>query len=113
MASIIAGVIIFSYDAVAKSIRRRRATKAQNVARFSELEQENLARIQRLSENCGCGGDHLGEEHPGGPYVGNPVIRNNVDGGSEGVQRHDGSSTRVVEDLPPGYDEVVAETRRQ
>lgn len=112
MASIIVGVIIFSYDAVAKSIRRRRATKAQNVTRFSELEQENLARIQRLSENCGCGGNHLGEEHPGGPYVGNPVIRNNVDGGSEGVQRHYGSSTRV-EDLPPGYDEVVAETRRQ
>lgn len=113
MASIILGVIVFSYDAVAKSIRRRRATKAQNAARFSELEQENLARIQRLSENCGCGGNHLGEDHPGGPYVGDPVIRNNLDGGSEGVQRYDGSSTRVVEDLPPGYDEVVAETRRR
>ena len=110
MASIIFGVIVLSYDAVAKSIRRRRATKAQNAARFSELEQENLARIQRLSENCGCGGNHLGEDHPGGPYVRDSVIRNNSDGG---VQRYDGSSTRVVEDLPPGYDEVVAETRRR
>lgn len=110
MASIIFGVIVFSYDAVAKSIRRRRATKAQNAARFSELEQENLARIQRLSENFGCGGNHLGEDHPGGPYVGNPVIRNNVDGG--GVRRYDGSDTRAVGDLPPEYDEVVAETRR-
>lgn len=113
MASIILGVIVLSYDAVAKSIRRRRATKAQNAARFSDLEQENLERIQRLSENCGCGGNHLGEDHPGGPYVGDHVIRSDLDGGSEGVQRYDGSSTRVVEDLPPGYDEVVAETRRR
>ncbi len=111
MASIVLGVIVFSYDAVAKSIRRRRATKAQSAARFSELEQENLARIQRLSESCGCGGNHLGQEHPGGPYVGNPVIRNDMDGG--GVRRYDGSDTRAVEDLPPGYDEVVAETRRR
>lgn len=110
MASIIFGVIVFSYDAVAKSIRRRRATKAQSAARFSELEQENLARIRRLSENCECGGNHSGEEHPGGRYVGNAVIRNNMDGG---VQRYDRSDRRAVEDLPPGYDEVVAETRRR
>lgn len=84
--------------------------KAQNAARFSELKQENLAHIQRLSESCGCGGDHLGEEHPGGPYVGNPVIRNDVGGG---VQSYDGSGMRAAEDLPPGYDEVVAETRRR
>lgn len=113
MASLIFGAIIFSYDAVAKSIRRRRTAKAQNAARFSELEQENLARLQRLNESCGCGGNHLGEEHPGGPYIGNPVIRNDVGGGSEGVQRYDGSGTRAAEDLPPGYDEVVAETRRR
>lgn len=102
---------MFSYDAVAKSIRRRRAAKAQSAAQFSELEQENLARIQRLSENCGCGGNHFGEEHPGGPYVGNSVIRNDMNGG--GVRKYDGSDTRAVEDLPPGYDEVVAETRRR
>lgn len=111
MASLIFGAIVFSYDAVAKTIRRRRAAKAQSAARFSELEQEKLARIQRLSDSCECGGNQSGEEHPGGPYVGNPVIRNNMDGG--GVRRYDGSDTRVVEDLPPGYDEVVAETRRR
>lgn len=111
MASLIFGAIVISYDAIAKTIRRRHATKAQTAARFSELEQENLARIQRLSVNCECGGNHSGEEHPGGPYVGNSVIRNNMDGG--GVRRYDGSDTRAVEDLPPGYDEVVAETRRR
>lgn len=111
MASVIFGIIVFSYDAVAKSIRRRRAAKVQRAAQFSELEQDNLARIQRLSENCGCGGTHFGEEHTGGPYVGNPVIRNDMNGG--GVRRYDGSDTRAVEDLPPGYDEVVAETERR
>lgn len=111
MASIIFGIIVFSYDAVAKSIRRRRAAKAQSAAQFSELEQENLGRIQRLSENCGSGGNHFGEEHPGGPYVGNPVIRNDMNGG--GVRRYDGSDTRAIADLPPGYDQVVAETRRR
>lgn len=111
MASIIFGIIVFSYDAVAKSIRRRRAAKAQSAAQFSELEQENLARMQRLSENCGSEGNNFGEEHPGGPYVGNPVIRNDMNGG--GVRRYGGSDTRAIEDLPPGYDEVVAETRRR
>lgn len=39
------------------------------------------------------------------------MIRNDMDGG--GIQRYDGSDTRPVEDLPPGYAEVIAETRRR
>lgn len=116
MASIIFGLILFSNDAIAKYIRRRRAAKAQSKAQLSpQLEQENLARIQRLSGNCGHGGgNHFDEVHPpgGGRYVGSPVIRNYMDDG--GIRRYDdGSDTRPVEDLPPGYDEVVAGTRRR
>ena len=115
MASIIFGLIVVSYDAVAKYIRRRRVAKAHSTAQLSQLEQENLARIQRL------GGNHFDEEeHPDGPYdVGSPVIRNDMDGGGGGgggIQRYDDGSDTTrpeEEDLPPGYDEVIAETRRR
>lgn len=119
MASIIFSLIFFSSDAVAKYFRQRRhAAKAQSTAQRSpQLELENFARIQQwLSESCGYGGgNHFSDEehHPGGPpYVGSPVIRNDVDG--EGFRRYDdGSDTRPIEDLPPVYDEVVAETGRR
>lgn len=112
MASLLFGAIVLTYDAIAKSLRRRRAVKADRDARFATLERDNAARIARLRERCDCGGDHIVADHPGGPYVRDEL----GDGGDERVIRNDEGSgigvyTTGRDEGPPAYDEVLAEGR--
>ena len=58
----------------------------------------------------------MGEDHPGGPYLGgDPVIRNDHDGNrgfaTYDAQHPDGGLTGKEEEPPPGYEDVVAGSR--
>ncbi|KAL9598094.1 MAG: hypothetical protein Q9219_004725 [cf. Caloplaca sp. 3 TL-2023] len=56
MASLIIASGALAYDRVQKSRAKRSAAKAHNLARFSELERENAARMQdlRAKKMCFC-----------------------------------------------------------
>ncbi len=93
MASLILFLGTLLYD---NQQKRKTEKKKLTAARFAELERDNAARIARLQDrlcDCGEGGDHRREEHPG------------ADGGGGG------GGKRMTP--PPGYEEEEEEEEEE